>query len=368
MAYLDIVFHNIRKGGREIIGSPDSRKYYTSEFSKKVNVCQTPIAPLGSYARGDKAVPKLFNPSPYASSKWGENIAGNGNACGIFFCESSPYPYYLRSNYNEVWYTASGSFTCSAVPGQGTIPDGPPAAINNSFQPVNSTDAELYVCAFVEGMPDLTPTASVPFVLASPDWVLKSNPNCAIQCIGTGAPAIYNNAAAPGSDRYAIYFQATNRSYYELVDPVRRLPLPITGIFVHIKNTHASMGTQITALCRQFPDAIIFGDLNYNLNKREEENTCIKNPLTAESLNATISGTHTILAIEQNKNKYFGTRGRKVTDEDEDLSHSCIDYALIPNACTQNVELWAYDTPDTGLETNNSDHSVMMLRIRCNDY
>lgn len=50
---------------------------------------------------------------------------------------------------------------------------------------------------------------------------------------------------------------------------------------------HAYLGTQVAALCRDFLNDIIFGDLNIN----------IRNALIRASLAAVVAGTHQILAM-----------------------------------------------------------------------
>jgi hypothetical protein len=354
MPYLDIVFHNIRAGGALRVGPANSRAYYT-RYPTLVNVCQTPAG------AGGALVPRTMLGGGYASLGWGANIAGAlGRACGMFFCESSPYTVFPGSLYNPNWGAAmpaaAPAFPTVALnaavpvgPGPNLLPPNPapnpapPNSIGNSFTPWASA---IHLCAFLEGYPDTAPPPIVPLAPASANWLVKSNPNCPIRCIGTGDPtAPLYGAAPPGSDRYAIYFQATNRTYNALGNP-------ISGLFVHTKNTAADPGTQITALCRQFPNSVIFGDLNFD----------ITNALKLQSLNASINGTHTVLAIQQAVGgPYYKTHKTMAN------WNSCLDYALVPNAFTGHVEIWGYKPGAIPvLHPNGSDHSVMMLRIFCN--
>lgn len=354
MPYLDIVFHNIRSGGRKCVNPVTSRAYYT-EFPNTVNVCQTP--------GGGGFIPATLAGGGFASAGWGANIVGPaGGACGMFFCESSPYPYFSGSSYNANWSAAMAPPppviplpppVFPVVPLNSAVPVGPgapnaapnpaaPKSIKNSFTPYVG---KLQRCAFLEGYPDQAPPAAVPLAPVSGNWLVKNNLNCPIQCIGTGdpAPPLYG-AAPPGSDRYAIYFQATNRVYNGLGNS-------ITGLFVHTQNTVGDPGTQLTALCTQFPNAIIFGDLNFDITNR----------FKLQSLNASINGTHTVLAIQQAAGgSYFKTHKLMASWS------SCLDYALVPNAFTTHVELWGNRTGAIPvLHPYNSDHSIMMLRVYC---
>jgi len=318
MSYLDILFHNIQQGGLGRINTAASRANYTTVLPSQMNVLQTPTA--HGYAPGGAGG------APVASLAWGANITGGANACGMFFCESSPYPGLPNpTNYHDNWRTPP-----SAVPNLAAIGSLAPSANLNQL------------CAFLEGVRDAGPLPA-PIISSIPGaaWLGKSDANCALHCVGTGDPTLYGAHAPPGSDRYALYFEATNRTYPGGIES-------ITGVFVHVKNTDADPGTQIAALCRQFPQQIIFGDLNLD----------IRCQLKAASLQAAIARTHALLALQQcTVNRlYYATHG-----------NTSLDYALVPNAYVNHVELWAHDNGGGAynLNTNGSDHSVMMLRIHC---
>jgi len=429
MPYLDIIFHNVQQGGAGRIDGANSRYTYTVGFPNRVNVCQTPNAAGAGFEPATPAYPARS----VAGLGWGNNItaAGGavGGACGIFFCESSPYPYIPGTHYHVGAWTSTNFITsppyfkkwfypafdpnkdtkltgysgCTPVDGwiplpgwncePGEVPAFPIGGINwlpplrwsitnddapydewfgrpqwngadwaippapapaysavpdltliqHSFIPSGGNN---FVCAFLEGLPDAAPPAGALPALPARNWLGKRNPNCALQCVGTGDPNIYNTFAPPGSDRYAVYFQATHRTYPD--------SSPIKGLFVHTKNTGADTGTQLAALCRRFPNEIIFGDLNFDL----------RIDLKRQSLEAAVGETHVILAIQQASGLgFYCTRYQAGGG-----GTSCIDFALIPRTQIRNVELWARDPGEAvrRLDRNNSDHSVMMLRIHCN--
>lgn len=442
MPYLDIVFHNLNGGSSKNIGDANSRYGYTVAFPNVVNVCQTPTGPNGT------SVQTTVAQKVYASMNWGDNItaasAVAGGACGLFFCESPPYPLIPGTDYHIGAWTTTNQITTRAysnwegsdwnpatdkrligyegcdfvngwvaVPGL-TCPVGtelpvplplfptklddqkwlpplgwkiqneqppydnwfglpqwnglawtalqpmgiPPAPVFSavpdltnmleSFIPSGSNNS---VSVFMEGLPDMS--RPVDDSLEDENWLGKSNPCSVLQCLGTGDPNLYDGAAPPGSDRYSVYFQAINRTYYS----AEGIGDAISGLFVHTIAA-ADPGTQLVALCQDFPDSILFGSLNVDIKK-----IIGGQPLTLHSLQAAIENTHTILAIQQADGTFYST-----CKTPDDLWDACRDYALIPNAYIEHVELWAYQNGDEAvLQTNYSDHSVLMLRIHCND-
>ncbi|VVS95097.1 endonuclease/exonuclease/phosphatase family protein [Desulfoluna spongiiphila] len=306
MAYLDIVFHNIRRN-MVIVGA--GQAYYNG-FPAAANV--------GQGAGGAFVVPG-------PSAAWGASVTGAATAAGIFLCEAPAY----------------GSFFANW--------DVPPLNILGNLGMVPATDRR---CLYLRGGAPAGPVAvlpAVPMQIGAAAWFgrgLLGAPDHGIRCLGTGAvnfPPLPVPSAPPGSDRFALLFQAD----WNYNGSAQR----VTGLFVHTKNTQADPGTQIVALCRLFPNEIIFGDMNLNL-REVYKNT---------SLSYAVGGTHTILALRQvgGGGNYYHTRyaGGGGT--------STIDYALVPNAQVANVELWARcPGPVPVLQQNGSDHSVMMLRIR----
>lgn len=177
--------------------------------------------------------------------------------------------------------------------------------------------------------------------------------------IGTGSvmpppPQVLPPVAPPGSHRYGIYFQAGWNYHGGLV--------PVTGLFVHTMHgavvpgghppgrVEADMGTQIAALCRLFPDAIVFGDLNLDMVSQWKRT----------SLSEAVGGTHRLLFLRQNGGLPY------ITHPAPPRRGTAIDYALVPDAHTQDVEIWGVREPGAAatLWRNGSDHSVMRLRIR----
>lgn len=324
MPYLDIVFHNTQHGNNSI-NQAGSRAYYTTGFIAAANAFQSNV--------GSGNTPANVPPS----AGWGNCVAGANNASGIFLCESPPYD---DNDYNH-WQ--GNALAVPPVPS--AIPAFPTDHTNSGFTPFGVVNT---LCAFLEGEPEAAPAVGAPVIPApalnptSVHWIGTQG----IRCLGTGATVMRNGQAPWGSDRYGIKFQAHRRSYPNGNN--------ITGIFIHIKNTHADPGTQIAALCREYPTEIIFGDLNLNLRQ----------PLNLESLGHAIGATHTILALQNptGGNQYY------ITHQTVGLAAgTCLDYALIPNAHVADVELWAHRPGAAAtLSSNNSDHSVMMLRIRCN--
>lgn len=442
MPYLDIVFHNINGGSPKNIGDANSRYAYTVAFPNVVNVCQTPVGPDGM------PVPATKVQKGYASLDWGENItaasAVAGGACGLFFCESPPYPLIPGTGYHIGAWTTTDQITtngfanwtgadwnpasdtklngyegCNFVNGWVAVPgltcpvgttlpmplpvfptklDGqnwlpplgwkiqnetapyenwfglpqwnglawtaqqpmgiPPAPafsavpdltnMQESFIPAGSSN---YCSVFMEGLPDMS--RPVDDSLQDENWLGKSNPCSVLQCLGSGDPNLYDGAAPPGSDRYAVYFQAINRTYYS-EDGIGDA---ISGLFVHTMAA-ADPGTQLAALCQDFPDSILFGSLNVDIKKIIGGQS-----LSLFSLQTAIQNTHTILAIRQADGTFYST-----CKPPDGLLGTCQNYALIPNAYVVHVELWGCRKGDeTILETNYSDHSVLMLRIHCND-
>lgn len=326
MPYLDIVFHNIQHGGLPV-NRIDSRRHYSVDFVAQMNVFQSNAGP-GSIAAG------IAPPS----AGWGGSVTSWGvghppaSACGIFFCESQDYTHADYANWQG-----------DALRGIPTaIPVFPVDYIMSGYTPIAALNT---LCAFLEGNTEnpavgVPVAAGVPPVYASAHWF----GNQALRCLGTGAAPLLDGNALWGSDRYGILFQAARRTYPD--------GNAITGFFVHIKNTNADPGTQIAALCTNYPNSIIFGDLNFNLRTLLQE----------RSLREAVRGTHTILAIQQVGGIYYHTRYVAPGG-----GTSCIDYALVPNAQVANVELWAQRIAAAAtLFRNGSDHSVMMLRIRCN--
>lgn len=350
MAYLNIVFHNIQHGGIPVNGV-NSRANYTATFVQAMNVYQTPTVVgggVGFVGGRTAAAPGGAAGAPAASAGWGAcatvplpGIVGD-TACGIFLCESQQYIH--------VDYTHWGGLAPAVPAGIPTaIPAFPlpvggllPAYVVAGFSPCAALNT---LCAFFYGSTDPSVAPTLPPTVTSPGWLTAAGQ--ALACLGTGDGALFGPLQAPyGSDRYAILFQATRRTYPS--------GAPITGVFVHTKNTLADPGTQIATLCRLFPNEIIFGDLNFNLRIDRQ----------VESLAHAVGATHTILAIQQTgvgAPPYYCTRYPPVGP-----ANSCLDYALVPNAQVINVELWARQpTVVPTLSTNASDHSVMMLRIHC---
>jgi hypothetical protein len=333
MPYLNIVFHNIQHGGRAV-NQPTSRQDYTVNFVNNANVYQI------NGVRGTLAAP-VFGSSP--TGAWGacvtRSLATPNTASGIFFCESNGYNH---ADYDD-WRAVAPS---AAVPGgvPSAIPPLPAGPVGYGYSPFRSTNTR---CVFLEGKAHDPAVGAVAAIPIPPNWVGSANQ--ALRCMGTGSATFLGPNAPWGSDRYGIVFKAFNRAYFNPV-PVP-VPVPITGVFVHTKNTEADPGTQIAALCRHFPTEIIFGDLNLNLRKLSNY----------QSLAYAVGATHTILAIQNAAGQYYCTRyqGQRGT--------ACLDFALIPNGQVANVELWAYDPGGAApsLLKNHSDHSVMMLRIRC---
>lgn len=332
MAYLNIVFHNIQHGGA-VINGVNSRQHYAVNLPGQLNVYQTAAGP-GSTAGA------VGGPAGAVAGVWGNcataTMAAPVNTSGIFFCESHDYGH---ADYNN-WQGAP-----PAVPATGinAVPAFPVNYINSGFTPYATLNT---LCAYLIGNPDNNAVgvrAAPAPVVASPHWMTAANR--ALCCLGTGAAPLLNGNAPWGSDRYGILFQAQYRTFPNGDG--------ITGIFVHIKNTDADPGTQIAALCRNYPGSIIFGDLNLNLRQG----------FTRASLQEAIGNTHTLLAItDVVGGNYYYTRYDAFG-----AGTACLDYALIPNVHVADVELWSRRAGAAAtLSTNNSDHSVMMLRIRCN--
>lgn len=336
MPYLTIVFHNVQRGG-ERVKREDSRRKYTLDFVRQMNVFQTHKGP------GATPAAKL-SVSGEAPGVWGECVtrwpllpdSPEPAASGIFLCESKPY------NHTDYQYWRGAP----AEPlGMDTaIPIFPQDYTYSGFVPFANSDI---LCAFFEGACEDTTIGEIdmfhPPLLNPQELGSKLQ---ALRCLGTGVSGLLGPQQAPyGSDRYGILFQAARRKYPKGGG--------IIGVFVHTKNTEANPGTQIAALCRRFPGAIVFGDLNFDL----------RNPMNYESLSYAVGATHEILAIRNTTatigNQYYATHygGGGTT----------LDYALVPSAQLENVELWAYrpNPAIANLGTNGSDHSVMMLRIQC---
>lgn len=316
MPYLNIVFHNVRGGGAGRINQSNGLINYAVKFVAQMNVYQTH---------------NLNGPLSY-NGGWGECVTGwpgtPNTASGIFFCESQPYGLYV--GWNQAIPTFNFGFTGSG------------------FAPYTSLKA---LCAFLEGEKENSAIGApnqVDLRPSSVGWVGTRS----LRCLGTGVSELVGSEKAPfGSDRYGILFQAAYRTYPN--------GDRIEGVFVHTKNTEADPGTQIVALCRRFPDAIVFGDLNFDLRR----------PMNYEALSYAVGATHEILAIQNtaDANQYYCTHYVSNT-----IGTGCLDYALVPKAQIGKVELWAYrpPPPQNGdpiptLFTNDSDHSVMMLRICC---
>jgi hypothetical protein len=310
MPYIDVVFQNIRSS----LGIIAAGQAYYDAFPGIANVGQGNAGPFVAAAA--------------PSAAWGGSVTGAVTSAGIFLCETPGY-----GNFYHNW-----------------DPPNVVAGGNVGLAPATNLRC-VYLRGGAPGAPG--PAAGVAPAVANQvggaHWFGRSlfGSNHCIRCLGTGAvnfPPLAVPAAPPGTDRYALLFQADW--------PYSGTAQRVTGLFVHTKNTAADPGTQIAALCRLFPNDIIFGDLNLNLRQAHKE----------QSLAFAVGGTHTILAIRQaagGGNYYFthylGMAGA-----------STLDYALVPNAQVAHVELWAHD-PGAGvprLSVNGSDHSVMMLRIR----
>lgn len=163
-----------------------------------------------------------------------------------------------------------------------------------------------------------------------------------------------NPLPLPGSDRYGILFHVATRTYPD------HEQTPIAGLFVHVKNTDADPGTQIAALCWYFPGHIIFGDLNIDIRKE----------LKRQSLVAAICRTHTLKyhsesLLYQDGTPYF-THYKK-GDSNRLNGKSTLDYALVPNGFAEYVSISGFPKGGVAyqLDTNGSDHAVMMMRIQC---
>jgi len=263
---------------------------------------------------------------PPPSNAWGPSATGAAVASGVFFCESPVYENYAPA---ANWSTPA----LAEGPDQAGL--APTAHLNKLCAYFNDQVATLGP-SFLGA-----PSAAVNQVLGS-IW-FGNNSECGLFCLGTGAIAPANQAVVE-SDRYALLFQ----SLWTYPNGNQ-----IKGVFVHTKNTYADPGTQVAALCVQYPDHLVFGDLNVNLHE----------PLKRQSLVASIAATHTILSIEQAGGNNYFTRYNA-----NNASTSTLDFVCIPNAVAPHVELWAYRPgAAANLERNgnNSDHSVMMLRVRC---
>ncbi len=351
MPYLDIVFHNLNHGGNPV-NQNNSRNFYTS-YSANVNVYQTVGGGAGQTAGAAAAAPP--------SAAWGASITGAATACGIFFCESHAY---LDPDYNR-W---DGNAPAVPAIGYSAVPNFPVNHLTSGFTPFHIPFGgnPNTICAFlggdsekiggaVGGLPRIGPAAQT----VSPPDDGGGNPQ-ALDCLGTGALGVFGAVGnAPwGSDRYALLFQVRHRVYPGGGgNAVNR----IKGLFVHTKNTHADTSSQLIALCNQFNDHIIFGDLNFDLRLPN-------NLLKRESFGQAISGTHSILAIERvgGGGQYYFTR--HAGNAFGAPGTSTIDFALVPNARTAHIELWSQRLAGgvPTLQRNASDHAVMMLRIRCN--
>lgn len=332
MPYLNIVFHNTRHGGASV-NQVNSRANYTVNFVTAFNVFQTNGGP-GATAAAPGGV------AGAVPGVWGNCVTSTmavaNAASGIFLCESHPY---IHADYNN-WQGIAPAVP-AGIPT--AIPTFPTDYIASGFTPFVALNT---LCAYFMGLDDnnaVGARAAPAAVVASTEWM--SAPNRALSCLGTGAAALLNGNAPWGSDRYGILFQARYRTYPNNDS--------ITGVFVHTKNTDADPSSQIVALCREYPNSIIFGDLNVNLRQG----------YTLESLTHAVGATHTILALQDvASNLYYYTRYDGLG-----AGTACLDFALIPNAHTADVELWSHRAGAAAtLSTNNSDHSVMMLKIRCN--
>ena len=329
MPYLNIIFHNIQHGGMRV-NQAVSRANYTTNFVGQMNVYQTHLGPG-----------MVGNAGGAPAGAWGNSVTG-ANAAGIFLCESHDYNH---ADYNH-WQAAPSAIPVfPGFPGNALNPPVAGNFINSGYTPFGPLNL---LCAYFEGANENAVGAPVPpqYPSGPAPWAFwMGSANHAHRCIGTGAAQLFNGNKPPGSDRYGILFQVYRRHYPAPADR-------ILGLFVHVKNTAADPGTQIAALCNRFPNAIVFGDLNLNL----------RHQLKHESLSAAVSNTHTILAIQTPGGGFYYTRYNAAG-----AGRSCLDYALVPNNHVNDVELWAHQ-PAAGvatLSTNNSDHSVMMLRIRC---
>lgn len=339
MPYLNIIFHNTQHGG-VTINTPVARANYTTNFVGAMNVYQTNAGP-GTTAGGGAGV------MAGSLGAWGPSVTG-GNAAGIFLCESQPY---THADFGG-WLGGGG--VPSAIPDFPGNAMHPGSFVNSGYVPIAALNT---ICAYLEAGGEnmaVGAPALVPPIIPSPHWMGSANQ--AIRCLGTGAAPLLNGIAPWGSDRYAILFQAARRQYPPPPPPMGAPPPagdPIIGIFVHTKNENADPGTQIVALCNAYQNAIIFGDLNLNL----------RHDLKFAALREAVSGTHTVLAIQNHAgaNPLYHTHYKAAG-----AGQSCLDYALVPNAHVADVELWARRAgAAAALERNLSDHSVMMLRIQC---
>jgi hypothetical protein len=306
MPHLDIVFQNIRSNFGIVSGGAGT---YVG-FDAAVNVFEGNA--FGGPVRGG---PGYGVAAP--SLGWGGSVTagGGGGASSIFLCESPTYAAYA-------------GWVAPALPAGHIIAGLTPYGALNKL------------CAAFDG-----PAGAPPAVAAAVPPVGSFGGAGRVHYLGTGA--MFAGAPPAGSDRYAIFFQAEWR--YPVLGPGPAGP-QVTGVFVHTKNTQACPGTQLAALCRRFPDEIIFGDLNLDLRQ----------PAKAASLAAAVGATHTILALQHGGGYYF-------THYAMGGGSSALDFALVPNAFAPNVELWAHrpNPAIATLWTNGSDHCVMMLRITC---
>jgi hypothetical protein len=307
MPYIDIVFQNIRSNS-DIYGGDFA---YYRDFPTHANASSSfrPVAIPG--------------PSCHANQ-----------AAAVFLCES---PGYMQYNHT-IWPAV-------AVPGAIEAGLSPPLAGNKNCVvfpgPVPSAGTLI------------APPPSGPAGIG-PTW-FSAGSGGGIHCLGTGHATLLGGAP-PGSDRYALYFEAI----FAYPGPVylgwQTQGPAISGLFVHTKNTDADPGTQIAALCRRFPNAIIFGDLNLDIRSNSKR----------ESLSYAIGNTHEILALMNSNTPYY-THYTRGSNSNVWKGSSTLDYALIPQAFVQHVELWGEVLGGTAprLSNNKSDHAILMLRIEC---
>lgn len=293
MAFADIIFHNIQSRNA-IFDGAGSYDYYlgAGDDGFAANRWTNSARERGNDAN-----------APF----WGKSVTGVDAPVAILLCETPVY-----ANFHPNWQ----------VNWQGFLP------VLHGFEPAASANR---LCAFWPG-PFAPQDADPP----EPNWTYVNG----VYLQGTGIPL--GGAAPPGSDRYGIRFEL----HWHYSDEAVR----VGGIFVHTKNTRADPGTQIAALCREFPNDIIFGDLNLNL----------RDGLKLASLASAVGGTHQILALQQQGGQFYHTRYNAAGG-----GTSCLDFALVPLARVENVVVWAQDPGAAApvLTRNGSDHSVMKLRI-----
>jgi len=341
MAYINIVFQNMRKSLSDNPLTDDISNeftYYTKTFLENVNVMQANIG-----------VSKLPTPDEKANL--------NHGASAFFFTESPSFLSFYRD-------------PSHALPNWRVLTPIMDSYPNYGFHPC-TTKLNAVLKGLRSDLSSYDDVADITWFAPVTSIVNRTDRGQIIRTAGTGV-------AVPGSDRYAIKFDA-KKNYFTTDHHIH-------GIFVHIKNTNSSPGLQLAALCKANPHAIIFGDLNLDLNK----------VLKHEALEDAISNTHKILAIKQEGDFFVpGTpsppstktaRGRalarslppiqekktfRTTRFKGALHSSCLDYALVPINNEADIKLGAYRVGEHSvvphLERKHSDHSTMLLQIKCRD-